>query len=146
MIVKKGSGNAGGNTGGNTGSGGNTGGSSNAGTSNGYYTVKAGDSLWAIANANGISIANLRQWNNLSGDIIYPGQRLVIKKGQGGSTGSTNSSGNQGGSQTSGSHTVKSGDTLWGLSQKYGSSVQKIKQMNGLSSDTIYIGQKLKVK
>ncbi len=42
-------------------------------------------------------------------------------------------------------HTVKSGDSLWGLSMQYGISIQKIKQLNGLSGDTIYIGQTLKV-
>lgn len=145
LIVKKGSSNAGGGStsNGNSGSTGNTGGSSNAGASNGSYTVKSGDSLWAIANANGISIANLRQWNNINGDIIHPGQKLIVKKGQ---TGSTNSSNTQGSNQTAGSHTVKNGDTLWGLSQTYGTSIQKIKQLNGLSGDTIYIGQRLKVK
>ncbi|EOL49019.1 LysM peptidoglycan-binding domain-containing protein [Enterococcus caccae] len=145
LIVKKGSGNTGGgSTGGNNGgSTGNTGGANNTGTNNSNYTVKAGDSLWAIANANGVSVANLRQWNNLNGDIIYPGQKLIVKKGQGNSS---SPSGNQGNNQTSGSHTVKSGDTLWGLAQKYGTSVQRIKQLNGLSSDIIYIGQKLKVK
>nr|OTP49076.1 hypothetical protein A5881_002781 [Enterococcus termitis] len=141
--MKKGSGSTGGNTNnGNSGSTGNANSSNNSGTAAGYYTVKSGDSLWAIANANGISIANLRQWNNLSGDIIQPGQRLVIKKSQGGS----GSSSNQGNTQTAGSHTVKSGDTLWGLAQKYGTNVQNIKQLNGLSSDIIYIGQKLKVR
>ncbi|EGG59102.1 LysM domain protein, partial [Enterococcus faecalis TX1467] len=38
-----------------------------------------------------------------------------------------------------------SGDSLWGLSMQYGISIQKIKQLNGLSGDTIYIGQTLKV-
>ena len=148
LVVKKGSGSSGGSntSGGNSSSSGNTGSSNNAGTSNSNYTVKSGDSLWAIANANGVSIANLRQWNNLNGDIIFPGQKLIVKKGQSGSSSSSSTSNNQGGSQTAGSHTVKNGDTLWGLSQTYGTSVQKIKQLNALSSDTIYIGQKLKVK
>ncbi|MEI5994554.1 LysM peptidoglycan-binding domain-containing protein [Candidatus Enterococcus mansonii] len=147
LIVKKG-GNAGsGNAGStNNGSTGSTGGSNNSGAATGYYTVKAGDSLWAIASAHGTSVANLRQWNSLSGDIIYPGQRLIVKKGQGGSTGSNASSNNQGNSQTNGSHKVKSGDTLWGLAQKYGTSIQQIKQWNGLSGDIIYVGQSLKVK
>lgn len=116
---------------------------STAGSS--YYTVKSGDSLWVIANANGVSIANLRQWNNISGDIIYPGQRLVVKKGSANTSSSASAS--QSTTQTTtGTHKVKSGDTLWGLSQTYGTSIQKIKQLNGLSSDLIYIGQALKVK
>ncbi|MGX7245357.1 LysM peptidoglycan-binding domain-containing protein [Enterococcus quebecensis] len=146
LIVKQGGGTSGGNTGGSNNTGGNTGGTGNTGTTNTYYTVKSGDSLWAIANSNGVSVANLRQWNNLNGDIIHPGQRLIVKQGQSNSAGSGNSSSNQGSSQNGTTHTVKSGDTLWDLAQKYGTSVQTIKQMNSLSGDTIYIGQKLKVK
>ncbi|MBO0471282.1 LysM peptidoglycan-binding domain-containing protein [Enterococcus sp. DIV0242_7C1] len=142
LIVKKGSGSASSNN--NSSS--NTGSSStNSGSTTGSYTVKSGDSLWAIASANGTSVANLRQWNNLSGDMIYPGQKLIVKKG-GSSTSSSSSSSNQGNTQSAGAHKVKSGDTLWGLAQKYNTSVQKIKQLNGLSSDVIYIGQQLKVK
>lgn len=140
LVVKQGSSNS--NSGSSTGSTGNTGSSNNSSTAS-YYTVKSGDSLWAIANANGTSVANLRQWNNISGDIIFPGQRLIVKQGNGSSA----SSSSQGSSSTSSSsHKVKSGDTLWGLAQTYGTSVQKIKQLNGLSSDIIYIGQTLKVK
>lgn len=42
--------------------------------------------------------------------------------------------------------TVKKGDTLSSLARKYGTTVNKIKQLNGMSSDAIRIGQKLKVK
>lgn len=41
--------------------------------------------------------------------------------------------------------TVKKGDTLWGFSKKYGTSVSKIKQENKLNSDIIYIGQRLSI-
>lgn len=44
------------------------------------------------------------------------------------------------------SYTVKSGDTLWLISVRYGINVDKLKSMNSLSSDTIYIGQVLYVK
>ena len=43
------------------------------------------------------------------------------------------------------SHTVSSGDTLWGLSQKYGVSVDQIRQANSLTSDTIVTGQSLSI-
>jgi N-acetylmuramoyl-L-alanine amidase len=40
-------------------------------------------------------------------------------------------------------HIVQAGDTLWGISQKYGVTIEQIKEANGLTSDTIYVGQKL---
>ena len=43
-------------------------------------------------------------------------------------------------------HKVKAGDTLWSISQKYKTTVAKIKNSNGLKSDTIVVGQKLKIK
>lgn len=42
------------------------------------YKVKPGDSLWKISNTFGISIANLRAINNLTGDVIQPGQELKL--------------------------------------------------------------------
>ena len=83
-------------------------------------------------------MANLKSWNGLTSDIIYIGQKLVVKQG-----GSTNTSTNS--NQSGKTHTVKSGDTLWDLAQKYAVSVQVIKQLNNLSSDVIYIGQVLKI-
>ncbi|MEM9480552.1 MAG: LysM peptidoglycan-binding domain-containing protein [Verrucomicrobiota bacterium] len=42
-------------------------------------------------------------------------------------------------------HKVAAGDTLWGLSKRYGTSVSAIKRANGLSSDTIVNGRTLKI-
>ena len=42
-------------------------------------------------------------------------------------------------------HTVKSGDTLYGLALRYKSTVAKIKSASGISSDLLRIGQKLKI-
>jgi N-acetylmuramoyl-L-alanine amidase len=44
---------------------------------------------------------------------------------------------------STGTYTVKPGDTLWGISQKYGVTIEQIKEANGLTSDTIYVDQKL---
>ena len=43
-------------------------------------------------------------------------------------------------------HTVKSGDSLWKISKKYGVSVDKLKQQNNLTSDMILVGQQLLIR
>ncbi|MGV2927225.1 N-acetylmuramoyl-L-alanine amidase [Macrococcus capreoli] len=45
-----------------------------------YYTVKKGDSLWAIALKYKTTIATIQQLNNLKNNFIYPGQKLIVKK------------------------------------------------------------------
>ncbi len=45
------------------------------------YQVRNGDSLWAIARRFQVSASQIRQWNNLAGNTIHPGTRLVIRKG-----------------------------------------------------------------
>ena len=44
-----------------------------------YYQVRSGDSLWTIAKKHKISPENIKNWNNLQGDVIYPGNRLLLK-------------------------------------------------------------------
>lgn len=44
------------------------------------YTVKSGDTLGAIAYNHNITIANLKKWNNLSSDLIFPGQKLTLQE------------------------------------------------------------------
>ncbi|MED1675076.1 C40 family peptidase, partial [Pallidibacillus thermolactis] len=61
----------------------------NTSGTNRTYTVRAGDSLWKIANTFSVSVANLKKWNNLSSDTIYVGQSLKIV---GGNSTSNNSS------------------------------------------------------
>ncbi|MBL1227663.1 LysM peptidoglycan-binding domain-containing protein [Enterococcus sp. BWB1-3] len=143
LIVKKGGSTGNTNTGGSSSNNNNSG--STGTTTDTYYTVKSGDSLWVIANSNGVSIANLRSWNNISGDLIYPGQRLIVKKGSGASSGGSSGSTNNSNSSSSKTHLVKSGDTLWELANQYSTTIQKIKQLNNLTGDIIYIGQQLKV-
>src|SRR5699024_3321331 len=106
------------------------------------YTVKSGDSIWLIANNHGISMNNLRSWNNISGDFIYPGQKLTVKKG---ATSSAKNNATKPKTSNNRNYQVKSGDSLWLISEKYGVSISHLKSLNKLSSDIIYVGQTLKV-
>lgn len=46
---------------------------------NSHYTVKKGDTLYSISRNAGCSVDNLKQWNNLKGNEISVGQKLIVK-------------------------------------------------------------------
>lgn len=124
--------------------------STNTAPSTTGYTVKSGDTLSAIAAANGVSLANLLSWNNLSLQaIIYPGQKLTIQNVNNTTittpTAPTTNTTPTVAPSTSGSYTVKSGDTLYGIAVKLGTNVQTLLALNNLQlSSIIYVGQVLK--
>ena len=93
------------------------------------YVVKAGDSLWKIANSYGISVSELKSANNLTSDVLSIGQQLKIPSG--GVSGTI--------------YVVKAGDSLWKISNNYGVSVDSIKKLNNLTSNLLSIGQQLKI-
>ncbi|RDW21504.1 peptidoglycan endopeptidase [Oceanobacillus arenosus] len=114
------------------------------------YTVKAGDTLSGIASKHKITLSNLMSWNGLNTTLIYPGNVLKVSNSGNSSTPTTPSQPQtpaktpaDNGSGTV--YTVKSGDTLSRIGSQYGVSVANLKQWNGLSSDLIYIGQKLSI-
>ncbi|ANU15996.1 peptidoglycan endopeptidase [Planococcus maritimus] len=105
------------------------------------YTIKPGDTLWKVASSNHVSVSNLKTWNRLSTDSIYPNQVLRLTSP---SAVSTPVPAAPAATSTS-TYTVKAGDTLYKVANAYSTSVAKIQQLNNLSTSTIYIGQKLKV-
>ena len=118
-------------------------------SSSGTYTVKSGDTLSAIAKKYNVSVSQLMSWNNKTKTLIYPNEVLKVKKSastttSGGSSGSSSSTSSST-AATPATYTVKSGDTLSAIARKYKLTVSQIKSQNGLSSDIIYIGQKLKL-
>lgn len=96
------------------------------------YTVKAGDSLWAIANKFNMSVSELKSMNGLTSDHIYVGQQLKVAKAD-----TTN---------PPSAHTVQSGNTLYSIANKYHLSVDQLKSFNQLTDNTIYVGQVLQLK
>ena len=49
-----------------------------------FYQVRSGDSLWTIARRHNISPEEIKRWNNLKDNTIYPGNRLILKVASGG--------------------------------------------------------------
>jgi len=113
---------------------------SNSGTTT--YTVKSGDSLWAIANRYGMTVDQLMSLNNLKSTIIYPGQVLKVKGEAANNTNPPATNPSNSGTTT---YTVKSGDSLWAIANRYGMTVDQLMSLNNLKSTTIYPGQVLKV-
>ena len=107
------------------------GGSGGTGTGS-TVTVRSGDTLYLLATRYGTSVAALKSANGLTGDQLYPGQQLRLPSGS-----STGNTGGSGGTKC----TVKSGDTLYLLAVRYGTTVSALRQTNGLSTDAIYPGQ-----
>lgn len=130
----------------------NTGSSTATNNSASTYTVKSGDYLSKIGAKFNISVAQIKELNNLSSDMIYVGQVLKVS-GKASSKPSTpkpdpkpnkKPSNGQSSSSTS-TYKVQSGDYLSKIASKFGTTVEKIKQLNGLQSNMIHVGQVLKV-
>ncbi len=109
----------------------------------GFYEVKAGDTLWKIAQAqlgDGNRYREIMELNGMTGTEIFPGDLLRIP----GSSSSTPSTPTPSYRQ----YTVKSGDTLWKIAQAQlgsGSRYREIMTLNGLTSETVYPGQVLRL-
>lgn len=115
------------------------------------YRVKSGDYLGKIANKYGVSVSNLKRWNNLRSTQLKIGQRLTVhpRKLQVAEN-SKPKKNNTVKVQPSGefsTYQVKSGDSLWSIAQKFTNvSVQNIKEWNNIwSVNNLKPGTKLKI-
>jgi membrane-bound lytic murein transglycosylase D len=115
------------------------------------YRVRSGDVLGLIANKYHVRLTDLRSWNNLAGNLIKVGQPLKIwvlpdyssstKDLYVSASTSTSQSKLVDGQKT---YKVRSGDTLWSIANAYQDlSIEKLKSLNQLQSNTIQAGQQL---
>ena len=102
------------------------------------YTVQRGDSLWSIASRYGISVNALRQANNLTSDTLSIGQVLIIPGVSDGNEGNN-------GTGPSTTYTVVRGDSLWSIANRFGVTVQQLRDANNLTSDVLSVGQVLTI-
>ena len=130
----------------------------------GTYTVVSGDGLYAIARKTGTAIEDLLSLNGLSlNSTIYPGQVLTLSASSESSANEETTSTEESSSSTQetpseesaasseqaatgGTYTVVSGDGLYAIARKTGTSIEDLLSLNGLSlNSTIYPGQVLKL-
>lgn len=114
------------------------------------HIVRSGENLGLIAQKYRCSVRNLKSWNNLRGNTIYPGQKLVVyapgysgKKS--GNVAKTNSKPVDISNRDKNVHVVKSGENLGLIAKKYKCSTSDLKKWNNLSGNTIHPNQKLVV-
>jgi len=88
------------------------------------YTVQSGDSLYQIASRYGISVNELKNYNNLTSNLLSIGQQLKIPTASDGVT-----------------YVVKSGDNLYSIASRYNTTVDEIRRKNNLTSNLLNIGQ-----
>ncbi len=135
------------------------------------YTVKSGDNVGYISSWFHVRASDLRYWNNIHRDLIRVGQKLVVyvpkdqkakyeklttmtlaqKQAAIGKSANNNTAAKTKSKPLDPDYvyyTVKKGDTIWDIAQKYaGISSTEIMKLNELSNDRgLYIGQKLKIK
>lgn len=97
------------------------------------YRVQKGDSLWLIARRYHVASGDIKQWNNLSEDVIFPGKILVLRVPE-----------ESGDRETY--YRVRSGDSLWTIARRHNLSTDSIKMWNNLESDIIRPGNQLLLK
>ncbi|MGL1934911.1 MAG: LysM peptidoglycan-binding domain-containing protein [Fibrobacterales bacterium] len=107
------------------------------------YRVKSGDNLYTIARKFGVSLKELLSWNSLSHkSVLHVGQKLKLYGVEGVDDRVIEPKEAKGAYVL---HTVKSGESLYTIANKYGITLAKLKKLNSLNRSRIYPGQELKV-
>ncbi|MDP4124357.1 MAG: LysM peptidoglycan-binding domain-containing protein [Bacillota bacterium] len=93
--------------------------------------VQKGDTLWGISQNYGMNLKDLKKWNQLSSDLIFPGQKLNISS--------------QEEESEEKQYTVQPGDTLSKIAKEFGVTVSDLQKRNNLKSDLIIAGQTIAI-
>lgn len=93
-----------------------------------YYTVKRGDTLYSIASQFSTTVQKLKSLNNLTSNNLQIGQVLLVTEKT---------------YPDVSTYTVEKGDTLYGIANKFSTTVQAIKKINNLTTNTLLPGQQI---
>lgn len=98
------------------------------------YIVKKGDSLYSIANKYNTTVEELKRINNLTSNILSIGQVLKLP---------SDKANNAEKEENTISYTVQKGDSLYSIARKYDTTIDRIKDLNNLTTNLLSIGQVL---
>lgn len=93
------------------------------------HTVRQGETLYSISREYGVTVAEIREWNQLEGDNLQTGMRLRIAPP----------------SRNATVHTVREGETLFAISRRYGVTIAEIEQWNDLRTNVLAPGMDLTI-
>ena len=111
-----------------------------------YYKIKTGDSIGSIADKYGVKISDIQRWNSISGNKIIAGKTIKIY-----SDANINDVPNEITKTTKNvktktqNYTVKKGDSLYSIATRNKTTVAKLKSLNGINSNEIKAGQKIRL-
>lgn len=106
------------------------------------YKVKRGDNLSEISEKFGVTVPQIKKWNNISGDNIAAGKTLKIYNSTTSSSYGDNTTKN---SSNVNYYKIKPGDSIGGIAEKYGVKVSDIRNWNNISGNKILSGSTLKI-
>jgi membrane-bound lytic murein transglycosylase D len=108
-----------------------------------YHTIRRGENLGSISSRYGVTIASIRDWNNISGNKILAGKKLKIYTDK--SYNQVASNDNTTSSKNVFRYKIKSGDTISELAEKFGVSQQQIRNWNSISGNNLIAGKTLNI-
>jgi LysM repeat protein len=109
------------------------------------HTIQRQETLFSISKQYNVSIAEIKSWNNLSSNNLQVGQELTIYPSEA-SNREQQSLVVEKETQSNTYYTVKSGDSLYKIAQERDMTVEELKSLNNLTSNTIRVGQQLTVR
>lgn len=113
-----------------------------------FYVVEKGDNLASIARKYGVSVDQIKDWNNLEDTKVLFGSRLKLIRGENAPI-ETKAEKAEQQIATAASvrqYLVKKGDSLFSIAKKSGVTVENIKEWNDISNENIKPGMKLKIQ
>jgi LysM repeat protein len=109
------------------------------------HQIQAGETIIGISDLYGVSVEEIKRWNNLSSSKIVAGKSLIIYSNGNGHNKVSNNNITENNAGQSNLHKVKRGETLGGIAIKYNVSISSLQKLNNISGNKIIVGQELKI-